>query len=454
MIRSHLVDAFLSTAWYLHQDVHARLSDLLEAHLLGRKDDLRARDVVPLPFQADGEPEQPGEGAADVAVNGVALIEVRGVLAQHADQVNGACQPRGRSYDSIAEQLDLAEADPAVHAIVLHLETPGGAATGCQELYERLCAATKPVHAYIAGYCFSAGYYLASACESITASSAVAQAGSIGTVMALWDTSAADEQRGMRRVVIRSGPFKALCQDGEPVTDLVRAELQRTCDAFSAAFYDAVRAGRGLTDAQAGLVLNGRCFTAAESIDLGLVDAIQPFASFLAGIAGTAPESAMFGMKKNPATAAGVPAPLTAAAMAVLLDQHPTHGALITERAKAGDDEPAIRAAVAAAETKQQAEQLVAVQAALTKAQAEHAEALAAQVAQHAAAIQAKDAEIATIKAELAKAQGKAGIAGGAPKDPGPGATDQVLRRSLMSRTAKAAYQREHGAAAYQRLPE
>lgn len=441
MIRSHLVDAFLSTPWYLHQDVHGRLSDLLEAHLLGRKDDLRAREVATLSFQGDAT-DAGGETAADHLVGDVAVIEVRGVLAPHADQVNGECQPRGRSYESIAAQLDLAEADPAVRAIVLRLETPGGAAVGCQELYERLKASAKPVHAYVSGYCFSAGYYLASACASIVASSAIAQTGSIGTVMALWDTAAADEKRGMRRVVIRSGPYKALGQDGEPITDLVRGELQRTCDAFAAAFYDAVRAGRGITDAQGEQVLNGRTFTAADAMALGLVDGIKPFTDYLSSLT----ETAMFGRSK--------PTPITAVALAELVAAHQDHAQIILGMAKDGADEAAIRAAVAQAAAAAQVEAQAAALTAAVAARATAEAALAKATTDHAAAIAAKDGEIAALKAELAQAKEKAGIAAGAAKDPGPGAVDASLRRSQMTRAAKAAYQREHGAAAYQRLPE
>jgi capsid assembly protease len=305
MIRSHLLDAFLASAWHLHGQVYDRLSDLLEAHVLGRKTELRGRDLVPLDFLDDGadDAEPVDERRGDYIADGVAVIDIRGVLAMHADQVNGDCQPQGRSYESIIDQLAVAIADSAVHAIVLRAETPGGSACGCQELHDAIVASDliKPVHGYIAGYCFSAGFYAMSACRSVTASSTSAHTGSIGTVMALWDTSAAAEKEGVKRVVIRSGAYKAVYQPGEAITDAARAELQRECDAYAAAFYDAVRAGRGLTDEQAAQVLNGRTFLAAEAQRLGLIDAIQPFTAYLAGLAAGTPEPAMFGLKKTTA---------------------------------------------------------------------------------------------------------------------------------------------------------
>lgn len=414
MIRSHLLDAFLASAWYLHADIYGRLSDLLEAHLLGRKAELRGRDVVPPSFldDADDDAKAFDENGGDYLDQGVAVIDVRGVLAMHADQVNGACQPRGRSYAEIANQVQLAAADQAVRAIVLRLETPGGSAAGCQECYEAIRAAdgVKPVHAFVQHYCFSAGTYLAAACRSVTASSTVANTGSIGTVMATWDTSAAAEKAGVRRVVIRSGPYKALAQNGEPITDAVLAELQRECDAYAAAFYDAVRAGRGLSDDQAAQVLNGRTFLAPEALRLGLLDAIQPFTHFIAGLAGQEPS--MFGLKKP------APAPATAsekpAAAALTKDEY---AALATEfpaaldRLKTLDAEGKPAAEILATLLREQVGALGTQLTAATTAKAEADQA-------HAQALTAKDATIADLQAKVAKAQAWAGTVG-AVEDPG-----------------------------------
>lgn len=397
MLRSHLLDAFLASAWNLHGEVYARLSDLLEAHVLGRKAELRERDAGM--FDDGGEPERRDEAMADhLTADGVAVIAVRGVLAMHADQVNGDCQPRGRSYESISEQLALAVADPAVRGILLHLETPGGSACGCQELYDQISTAAqaKPVHAYLAGYCFSAGYYLASACDRVTASSRSTHLGSIGTVMALWDSSAANEKAGFKRVVIRSGAYKALAQDGEPLGEGARAELQRECDAYAAAFHDAVRAGRGLDDQQAAAVCNGRTFLAAEAITLGLIDAIESLSSTLSTlIAGTAgQEQTMFGKKKpDPAPAAGDPKnPTTAneqqeglskADYAALAQQFPEAGARLQELDAAGTSADEIRGTLLS-------ERVTALRGQLTQAQAK--------ITEQATALAAAQAEIATFK--------------------------------------------------------
>lgn len=423
MIRSHLLDAFLSTAWHLHTEIYNRLSDLLEAHILGHKDDLRTRLVMPLPFAMADETDTtpPDETAGDYLDNGVAVISVRGVLAMHADQINGACQPTGRSYDSIIDQVEIAAADPNVRAIVLRLETPGGSACGCQEAYDAIKTASiaKPVHAFLDGYCFSAGTYLASACDSIVAGNAMTQTGSIGTVMAVWDTSAAAEAEGLKRVVVRSGPYKALGQDGEKITDAAIAEMQRMVDGYSAAFYDAVRSGRGLTDEQAAAVLNGRTFMASEAIGLGLVDAIQTFKQFIAGIAGQ--EQIMFGRKTkshqaDTSAAADNKEPdmaLDPKALAAFAKANPQHAQLILEEAaKDNASKETIQAAIAVADAKLKDDEINSLKDQLAK-----------QSGIHAAALKVETDKVADLTAKLASVQKVADLGKNTPADVGGDAT-------------------------------
>ncbi len=423
MKRSHLFDAFVASPWYLHGPIYDRLENVLHAHLMGTKgqlpvvalDDDDTTASAPATDESEMDQLLPG---------GVALIDVRGVLAMHADEVNGSCMPRGRSYEVIRRQLDFAVADPGVRIIVMRFETPGGMAVGCQETFDAIRAAdeVKPVYAFKTGYCFSAGEYLAAGCRSITAESPMTWVGSIGTIGSAWDTSAAADLAGYKRVVFRAGAYKALIQDGEPISDTAKAEEQRTVDAFGAAFHDAVRAGRGLDDSQAEAVLNGRTFMAKEAIALGLVDQVLTFPDFLAGITGTEP--AMFGMKK-PAPAPAV-APLTPpaaagtaqessmdantqAALAALSDSHPTHAnALVKAAMKPGANALDLHALVSGLENKALSDQLTALRGQLDAANAK----ATGDAASHATALAAKDAEITRLQA-LAK------LAGGAPRDPG-----------------------------------
>ena len=414
MIRSHLLDAFLANAWYLHGSIYDRLSDLLEAHVLGNKSDFRAQAVLPLNFTIADETETApfDETTLDQQHQNLAVINVRGVLAQHADQINGNCQPQGRSYDAIRLQLDAALQDPNIRAIVLRLETPGGSAAGCQECYDAIKAADaiKPCYAYADQYCFSAGTYLAVACRSITASSVGANFGSIGTVMALWDRQQAVEKQGYKRVVIRSGPYKALAQDGEAMTDAVVAELQRECNAYAAAFYDAVRAGRGLTDDQAEQCLNGRCFMAPEAQSLGLIDDILSWNDFLNTITANHQEARMplFGKKPEaPPVSAGASQGLSKAQFSALAAAYPECLNEIQDLDAQGNEAGQIEASILKGKLNQAKEALAAASKTAQDVEQSHKQTLAA-----------KDQELATLKAQVERFNGWTGTVSQV-KDPG-----------------------------------
>ena len=413
MIHSHLLDAFLANAWYLHGSIYDRLSDLLEAHVLGNKADFRAQAIIPLNFTVDEVEQAPfDETSLDEQISNIAVINVRGVLAQHADQINGACQPQGRSYDAIRSQLDAALQDPNIRAIVLRLETPGGSAAGCQECYDAIKAADaiKPCYAYADQYCFSAGTYLAVACRTITASSVGANFGSIGTVMALWDRQQAVEKQGYKRVVIRSGPYKALAQDGEAMTDAVLSELQRECNAYAAAFYDAVRAGRGLTDQQAEQCLNGRCFMSQEAQSLGLIDDIMSWNDFLTHITANHQEARMplFGKKPEaPPVSAGASQGLSKPAFAALAQAYPECLNDIQTMDAEGKDAGQIEASILTGKLNQAKEALALAHKTAKDVEQTHQQTLAA-----------KDQEIATLKSQVEKFNGWNGAVQGV-KDPG-----------------------------------
>lgn len=400
MLRSHLFDAFTQQPWNLHGEAYDGLADLLEAHAYGSKDDWRAT-ATPMAnlFYDDGENPR-DETGGDRIEDGLAIIQVRGILARHADQVNGACMPQGRSYDSLIAQMRLAASDPRVRAQVLVIETPGGAAVGCQEWFDAIneITAQMPVVAYVDGGCYSAGVYGASACTEVVFSSVAAGYGSIGTLQARWDTSEAAAKAGRTRKIFRTDPTKAPGQDGEAYSELADAEIQRQVNMYGAAFYDAVRAGRGLDDEQAAQALCGRTWMATDAIALGLGDRIETFTQLCARLRSetspTAPkgnEMSIFGKpKKNDEPQAG----LSKEAYAALAAEFPTQLDLLASL----DGEGKNQAEIVEALLRDRLETVIALNGKLE-------EDLAASIASHNEDRAANEAKIAELQADLEKAR-------------------------------------------------
>ncbi|HTG09320.1 MAG TPA: S49 family peptidase, partial [Candidatus Eisenbacteria bacterium] len=109
----------------------------------------------------------------------VAVVEVEGVIGVGAE--------RGLDTESIIRTLGEYRDDPAVRAVVLRIDSPGGVVAPTQEIFtavRRLREAKKPVVASLGSVAASGGYYVAVSADRIFASPGTLT-GSIGVVMQL-----------------------------------------------------------------------------------------------------------------------------------------------------------------------------------------------------------------------------------------------------------------------------
>jgi signal peptide peptidase SppA len=141
--------------------------------------------------------------------------------------------------------------------------------------------ATKPVAAFLDDLAASAAYWIASAAQRVTAN-ASALVGNIGAYTVLTDMSGMAEREGVKVTVVSTGPFKGAGVPGTEITPPMVQETQRLVDQFGAIFFDAVKRGRRMTNAQLTAVTDGRIWMAAEAQALGLIDGIQSFDEALA----------------------------------------------------------------------------------------------------------------------------------------------------------------------------
>ncbi|MBK8896648.1 MAG: S49 family peptidase [Candidatus Competibacteraceae bacterium] len=151
------------------------------------------------------------------------------------------------SYQDIAGWLNDALKNPAVKAIVLSIDSPGGMADGCAQLGEQIVAArsVKPIHACINDMAASAGYWIASAAEKISATK-TSRVGSIGVRAMHIDMSKMLADIGYKVTEIYAGSHKI---DGTPYAPLgpeALAAFQASIDYTYGLFVSAVAANRNL----------------------------------------------------------------------------------------------------------------------------------------------------------------------------------------------------------------
>lgn len=173
--------------------------------------------------------------------------------------------------------------DASVSRIVLHIDSPGGAVEGIDDLAQEVAAAAKlkPVVAYIEDLGASAAYWVASQATTIIANRS-AFVGSLGVYGVLYDSSGAAAREGVKVHVISTGGVKGAGIPGAPVTEAILADEQRIVDEISEQFQSAVRTGRGFTKAATKALFDGKVHSAESALAMKLIDKVSAFEDVLA----------------------------------------------------------------------------------------------------------------------------------------------------------------------------
>ena len=185
-----------------------------------------------------------------------------------------------------------------VRAIVMRINSPGGAIAPSQEIYEAVrktrASSGKPIVASLDNVAASGGYYIASACDRIV-SNPGSITGSIGMILEWMNTKDLVAWAKMKPEIITSGALKAAGTPYLDLTDAERAYFQSIVAQLHTQFVRAVAAGRKgkMTEADVAKIADGRVFTGEQALQLKLVDEIGNLddavraAAKLAGIHGT-----------------------------------------------------------------------------------------------------------------------------------------------------------------------
>lgn len=267
----------LPGAFPAHDVYRARLSDYFGCwayepdRFLAQLDvvlacDLAAHMAAPPPPLARTTVAEPTDSGKSVA-----RVLVRGTMMKGQSSFGGA------STVQLRRDIRAAAADPNVSAILLDIDSPGGTVAGTADLAAEVRAARrrKPVWAHIDDMGASAAYWVAASADQIFANDRTALVGSIGTVMTVYDQSAAAEARGVKPLVFATGPLKGAGAPGSPVTEEQRAYFQSIVDDSQQSFDAAVKSGRRFSADQLASVKTGGVFPAAKALDLGLIDDIR-----------------------------------------------------------------------------------------------------------------------------------------------------------------------------------
>ena len=196
-------------------------------------------------------------------------------LAMFAGDGVGVLQIEGAIDDSqtVLAELKRFKDMPWVKAIVVRIDSPGGAVAPTQEIFQEILRSKKqkPFIASMGGMATSGGYYIAAACDNIIANPGTLT-GSIGVIMQLTNMEELMKKVGVRGVNVKSGPNKDIGSPFQPLSPEAREILQSLVDNVHSQFVAAVAKGRGMEEAQVRKLADGRIYSGAQAQQLGLVD--------------------------------------------------------------------------------------------------------------------------------------------------------------------------------------
>jgi protease-4 len=164
-----------------------------------------------------------------------------------------------------------------IRAIVVRINSPGGAIAPTQEIYEEIRKSRqqtgKPIVASIDSVGASGGFYIAAACDRIVANPG-SITGSIGVILQWVQYGDLLSWAKLRPETIKSGGLKDAGSPYRPLTDQERGYFQRIVSQLHAQFVRAVAEGRTgkMTEADVSRLADGRVFTGEEALALKLID--------------------------------------------------------------------------------------------------------------------------------------------------------------------------------------
>jgi protease-4 len=175
--------------------------------------------------------------------------------------------------ESVIEKIIKFRKNKNVKALILRINSPGGIVAPPQEIYEEVkkTCKEKKVIVSVESVAASGGYYIACAADTIIANPGTL-VGSIGVMIPLENIGELLQKIGVSSAVIKSGKYKDIGSMTRPMTKDEEAVLQELIDDTYNQFVDVVAEGRGLTREQVLQIADGRVFTGAQALQLGLVD--------------------------------------------------------------------------------------------------------------------------------------------------------------------------------------
>jgi protease IV len=214
----------------------------------------------------------------------IGIVEAKGTIGEAA--------PAGVDSDRVVKLLKKYEKDDDVKAIVLRVDSPGGAVAPSQEIHDAIkrIKAKKKVVVSMGGLAASGGYYISAPADRIFAEPGTLT-GSIGVIFMHFNVRGLLEWAKVEETTLKSGKYKDTLSPFRPIHETDREEIQNISDDVYGQFVQAVAQGRGLPEARVREIAEGRIYTGKRAKELKLVDELGGLDDAIAAAWGLAGQS-------------------------------------------------------------------------------------------------------------------------------------------------------------------
>jgi len=199
----------------------------------------------------------------------------------------GVVEVKGESGAGVRGSIDADETirnikrymdDGDMKAVVVRIDSPGGAVAPSQEIYDELkkLAEKKTVVCSMGNLAASGGFYIAMACPHILAEPGTLT-GSIGVISQFPNVKGLVERFHVKMETIKSGKLKDAGNPFREMTPEDRAYWQSLIDQVYLQFLQAVVESRDLPEEEVRKIADGRVLTGQQAQQLGLIDELGNF---------------------------------------------------------------------------------------------------------------------------------------------------------------------------------
>lgn len=204
----------------------------------------------------------------DIASNSIAIVKISGAIYSESSD---SLMTEGASATKIITNLEKANSNSNVKAIILEINSPGGTVVASREIANAVKKIKKPTVAWIREVGASGAYWVASSADKIVADD-LSITGSIGVTSSYFEFTGLMQKYGVTYEDLSVGDYKEMGSPFQKLEPNEREILMKKIKRIQEVFLQDVKKNRNLNDKQVTELSSGAFYLGEEAKELNLVD--------------------------------------------------------------------------------------------------------------------------------------------------------------------------------------